>query len=120
MKRAGYTAAYSKSYGHEPGAPEVIGGNRGTLVKYLKGTKVYSSKKVSQLAAQLKCLYTNARCVGTKQKLEATVLLESYDLVAIAETWWDESHDWSAALNSYRLLRRYRQLYLLCQEMYGL
>ncbi|PKU31387.1 mitochondrial fission process protein 1 [Limosa lapponica baueri] len=43
--------------------------------------------------------------MGNKQEeLEATVLLESYDLVAITETWWDKSHDWSAAINGYRLL----------------
>ncbi|KAK4831467.1 hypothetical protein QYF61_017715 [Mycteria americana] len=42
------------------------------------------------------------------QELEATVLLESYNLVAIIETWWDESHDWSVAVDSYRLFRRDR------------
>ena len=32
--------------------------------------------------------------MGKKQEqLEATMLLEIYDLVAITETWWDESHD---------------------------
>jgi len=35
--------------------------------------------------------------MGNKQKLEVTVLLESYDLIALIETWWDKSHDWSAA-----------------------
>ncbi|GAB0177147.1 hypothetical protein GRJ2_000179900 [Grus japonensis] len=43
-----------------------------------------------------------------KEGLEATVLLESYDLVAITETWWDESHDWSAAIYGYRVFRRDR------------
>ncbi|GAB0190587.1 mitochondrial enolase superfamily member 1 [Grus japonensis] len=48
--------------------------------------------------------------MGNKQEeLEATVLLESYDLVAITETWWDESNDWSAAINGYRLFRRDRR-----------
>ncbi|GAB0208942.1 mitochondrial enolase superfamily member 1 [Grus japonensis] len=37
------------------------------------------------------------------------MLLESYDLVAITETWWDESHDWSAAIDGYRLFRRDRR-----------
>ena len=45
--------------------------------------------------------------MGNKQE-EATMLLESYDLVAITEIWWDESHDWSAAINGYRLFRRDR------------
>lgn len=36
--------------------------------------------------------------MGNKQgELEGSVLLESCDLVAITETWLDESHDWSAA-----------------------
>jgi len=25
--------------------------------------------------------------------LEASVLVENYDLVAVSENWWDESHD---------------------------
>lgn len=29
------------------------------------------------------------------ETLEAITLLGSYDLVAITETWWNESHDWS-------------------------
>jgi len=37
------------------------------------------------------------------------VLLESYDLLAVTETWWDRSHDWCAAIDGYRLLRRHRQ-----------
>ena len=47
--------------------------------------------------------------MGNKQDLEATMLLESYDLVAITETWWDESHNWSMAIDGYRLFRRDRQ-----------
>ncbi|PKU32066.1 rna-directed dna polymerase from mobile element jockey- hypothetical protein [Limosa lapponica baueri] len=48
--------------------------------------------------------------MGNKQEeLEATVLLGSYDLVAITETWWGKSHDWSAAIDGYELFRRDRQ-----------
>ncbi|PKU33632.1 rna-directed dna polymerase from mobile element jockey-like [Limosa lapponica baueri] len=37
--------------------------------------------------------------MGNKQEeLEATVHQENYDVVAITERWWDDSHDWSAAL----------------------
>jgi len=46
---------------------------------------------------------------GEKQELEATVLLESYDLAGITETWWDKSHDCSVAIDGYRLFRRDRQ-----------
>ena len=60
--------------------------------------------------AQMKCLYTNAHCMGNKQEeLEAIVLLQCCDLIAVTETWWDESHDWSVAINGYRLFRRDRQ-----------
>ena len=66
--------------------------------------------KVTRPTAQMKCLYTNACSMGNKHKeLEATVLLESYDLIALTETWWDESHDWSVAIDGYRLFRRDRQ-----------
>ncbi|RMC19379.1 hypothetical protein DUI87_03989 [Hirundo rustica rustica] len=44
-----------------------------------------------------------------KEALEAMVQQQSYDVVAIMETWWDDSHGWSTALNSYKLFRRDRQ-----------
>ncbi|GAB0199184.1 mitochondrial enolase superfamily member 1 [Grus japonensis] len=59
--------------------------------------------------AQLKCIYINARSMGNKQEqLEAIVQQDSCDLVAITETWWDDSHDWSAAMDGYKLFRRDR------------
>jgi len=36
-------------------------------------------------------------------------LNNSKDLIAITETWWDESHDWNVALDGYRLFRRDRR-----------
>ncbi|PKU46094.1 mitochondrial fission process protein 1 [Limosa lapponica baueri] len=60
--------------------------------------------------AQLKCIYANARSMGNKQdELEAIVWQDSYDVVTFTETWWDEGHDWNAAMNGYKLLRRNRQ-----------
>ncbi|GAB0203638.1 receptor-type tyrosine-protein phosphatase zeta [Grus japonensis] len=62
-----------------------------------------------KLKAQLKCIYTNARSMGNKQEeLEAIVQQDSYDLVAITETWWDDSYDGTAAMDSYKLFRRDR------------
>jgi len=56
-------------------------------MKHLKGNKGCSSMKVTQPTAQMKRLYTNAHGMGNKQEeLEATVLLESCDLIAITET----------------------------------
>jgi len=84
LRRVGYTAAHLKSYGDGPASPEVIGANRETPVKYLHGIKGCSSRKVTQLTAQLKCLYTNAHSRDNKhEETEDTVLLESYDLAAI-------------------------------------
>ncbi|KAJ7408012.1 hypothetical protein BTVI_60920 [Pitangus sulphuratus] len=55
-------------------------------------------------------MYTNARSMGNKQEdLEALVQQESYDVVAITETWWDDSHDQSAAMDGYKLFRKDRQ-----------
>ena len=60
--------------------------------------------------AQLKCVYTNARSMGNKQEeLEAIVWQASHDLVAIMETWWDHSHDWSAAMGDYKFFRKDRR-----------
>jgi len=40
------TGTYLKSYRDEPEAPNVTGDNRGTSVKYLKGTAVCSLKRL--------------------------------------------------------------------------
>ena len=37
------------------------------------------------------------------------MVLETCDVVAITETWWDDSHDWNVAINSYKLFRKDRQ-----------
>ena len=40
-----------------------------------------------RLTGQLKCVYTNARSMGSKQEeLEAIIQQDGYDLVAITET----------------------------------
>ena len=94
LRLTGYTGAHLMSYRDEPEAPEVTGASGGTPVKHLKGIKGCSSKRVTWLTAQLKPLYTNAHSMGNKQEeLEATVLLKSYNLLAITETWWGKSHD---------------------------
>ncbi|KAK4830361.1 hypothetical protein QYF61_010138 [Mycteria americana] len=79
-------------------------------MKRLKAHKGCSSMKGTRTTAQLKCLYTNARSMGNKQEeLEAIVHQENYDMVAITETWWDDSHNWSAAMDGYKLFRRDRR-----------
>jgi len=59
---------------------------------------------------RLKCIYTNAHSKGNKQEgLEAIVCQATYDLVAMIETSWDQSHDWSAVMDGYKLFRRDRR-----------
>lgn len=54
-------------------------------------------------------MYTSACSMGNKQEeLEATVQRESCDIVSIVEMWWDDSHDWSIAINGHKLFRRDR------------
>ena len=50
--------------------------------------------------------HTNAQSMGNKQEESETTVLQSYNLVAIMETWWGEPHDWSVAIDGYRLFRR--------------
>jgi len=59
--------------------------------------------------AQLKFIYPNAHSMGNKQEeLEAIIQQDSYDLVAITETRWDDSYHWSAAIDDYKRFRRDR------------
>jgi len=62
-----------------------------------------------RLTAKLKCVFTNSRSTGSKQEeLEAIIQQDGYDLVAITETRWDNSHDWNAVMNGHRLFRKDR------------
>ncbi|KAK4810884.1 hypothetical protein QYF61_013292 [Mycteria americana] len=107
---AGYAGAQPKSNRVELGDTEAIGAKREMPVKHLKAHKECSSMKETRMTAQLKCLYTNARSMGNKQEeLEAIVHQENYDMVAITETWWDDLHNWSAAVDGYKLFRRDRR-----------
>lgn len=47
--------------------------------------------------------------MGNKQvELETIVQQDGYDIVAITEIWWDGSHEWSTAIDGYKLFRRNR------------
>lgn len=55
---------------------------------------VFLHKKVKRSIAHLRCLYINVYSMCCKQEeMETIVQLESYDLMAIIETWWDELHN---------------------------
>ena len=63
------------------------------------GTRVSPEKMLVASIAQLKCIYTRAHSMGNKQEeLKAIVQWENYGIVAIMETWWDDSNNWSAAM----------------------
>ncbi|GAB0182550.1 hypothetical protein GRJ2_000720300 [Grus japonensis] len=60
--------------------------------------------------AHLKCFYTNACSMRNKrEELEAFAQSQCYDATGISETWWEESCDWCAVMDGYRLFRRDRQ-----------
>ena len=79
-----------KSYDDETGTAEATAeSSRETQGKHFKGN-----------TSKLKCLYTNAHSLGNKQEeLKATVLLENHDVVAVTETWRDDSHGWNVAID---------------------
>ena len=41
--------------------------------------------------------------------MEALINSQSYVIIGISETWWNECHDGSAGMEGYRLFRRDRQ-----------
>ncbi|KAK4809582.1 hypothetical protein QYF61_025025 [Mycteria americana] len=44
-----------------------------------------------------------------QDELEGLVSSQSYDIIGVSGTWWNESHEWSAGMEGYRVLRRDRQ-----------
>ena len=44
-----------------------------------------------------------------QEELEALAQSQSYDIINISKTWWDESWDWCAVMDAYRLFRSDRQ-----------
>ncbi|KAK4828306.1 hypothetical protein QYF61_025318 [Mycteria americana] len=67
----------------------------------------YPTFPVTGSIAQLKCIYTYACSTGNKQEqLEDIVGQENCDIVAITETWWDDSPNGSATMDGYKKKRR--------------
>ena len=91
-----------------------LGGGKGKPQTCPGGSREGSTDTAMRMIAKLKCLYTNACSMGIKQEeLETVEQLEKYDLIAIMETWWDESHSWNTLIEDFsegnRLFRRDRQ-----------
>ncbi|GAB0188677.1 hypothetical protein GRJ2_001333000 [Grus japonensis] len=69
-----------------------------------------ASQDVNQKTNHLKCMYTNAHSLGNKQEeLELHTQSESYDIIGITETWWDNLLDWRIMMDGYRLFHKDRQ-----------
>ena len=93
------------SYREEPENPVNLGSSGGKPHICLRGLWEGSYRKAVHLKAQLKCLYTNACSMGNKQEeLETMVHLENFGLIAIMETWWDDSCNWNTTIEGYKLL----------------
>lgn len=59
----------------------------------------------------LKCFHTNTHSMGTTGRtggLETCVQPQGHNLLAVAETWWDSSHDLDAVTHSYVPFRKDR------------
>lgn len=41
--------------------------------------------------------------MGNKQELKTVMQLEKYDLIAIIEMQWEESHNWNTMIKVYKL-----------------
>ena len=88
-----------------------VGGGKGKPQTCPAGIMEVSSDKTTRPIAKLNCLYTNVRSMGNKlEELETVAQFGKYDLIAITEPWWDESHDWNTLIEDYRLFRRDRQV----------
>ncbi|KAJ7419656.1 rna-directed dna polymerase from mobile element jockey-like [Pitangus sulphuratus] len=74
------------------------------------GIKASHPRKAMGSIIQLNCIYSNASCMATKQEeLEVIVQQENYNTVARIKTWWDDFHNWSAAMDFYEPFRRDKQ-----------
>ena len=59
----------------------------------------------------MKYLSANVRGMRNKQEgLKALAQFQGCHIVGISETWWEESCDWDAVMDSYRVFGRYRQV----------
>lgn len=81
------TASKARSCRSEPRASEVTGERKVDPMKHFAGTVGCISKKMTWLAAHLKCLYANAYNMDNKhEELEAILLQESYGILSVTET----------------------------------
>ncbi|RMB92461.1 hypothetical protein DUI87_31103 [Hirundo rustica rustica] len=73
------------------------------------GSDEMEKRSVKALKRDFWALGQVADKTGAQEELEAMVQQQSCDVVAITETWWDESRGWSTARDGYKLFRRDRK-----------
>ncbi|KAK4806911.1 hypothetical protein QYF61_012632 [Mycteria americana] len=55
-------------------------------------------------------MYSDTHSLGNKQEeLELCAQPESYDVIGITETWWENSHDWKTTMDGYKLFWKDRK-----------
>lgn len=47
--------------------------------------------------------------VNKQDEQETMMQLESYGLIAIKETWWNECHNWNTVIEGYKHFQRDKQ-----------
>ncbi|KAK4806872.1 hypothetical protein QYF61_012593 [Mycteria americana] len=68
------------------------------------------SKGKNPKSSHLKCMYSDIHSLGNKQEeLELCAQPESYDVIGITETWWENSHDWKTTMDGYKLFWKDRK-----------
>ncbi|KAK4828724.1 hypothetical protein QYF61_000715 [Mycteria americana] len=96
--QSGNAHAIATNWSNKPGQPE----HRQMFLA--------ASQDKNQKTNHLKCMYINGCSLGNKQEeLELHAQSESYDIIGITETWWDNSHDWRSTMDGYRLFCKDRQ-----------
>lgn len=82
----------------------------GLQVKLVLAHLAFPGASVQQVRGSGCGRSVSACSMGNKEEeLGAIVLLQSYNLVAITETWWNKSHDWSVTVDGHRLFRSDRR-----------
>lgn len=81
-----------------------LGSRMETLLECVKNKTGDLGSKARVFHKELRCLYVNTQSL--RNKFEVPVYEGRYDIVAIIETWWDETHDWNVLLEGYNFKKK--------------
>lgn len=72
--------------------------------------QLFPKQKQNPRSSHLNCLYTSAGRLGNKQEeLELCAKFESYNVIRISKTWWENSRDWKMTMGGYKLFQKDRK-----------